>query len=495
MRPVSQRVGTTEGIPADSSHRDPALDFWDSLVDCQDDAYRLIEALTRYVAQIVGEASVLTAVTDNGRSLTPLGVFHADREVRELMQETLASAPYRVGEGVAGAVAATGKPAVLNGRGPTITQRLTLPQSDRFVDRYPIKALMIVPLVARGELIGTLGVARIASDVEYSQADLRTLESLAERAAIALSTTRSRPRTLSAAEYEAIFEHSMDGVLFTAPDGRVFAANPAACDILQLSEAAICELGRSGLVVGSDPRSVAAVEQRKKALHVRAEVPMRRGTGEIFIADVSSAIFTNSAGEHLSVVIFRDVTEQVIKREQIAHDAEHYSRAATTDDLTGLPNRRGFTIAAERAIAYADRKSVPIQLIYFDVDNLKPINDRLGHSTGDQVLKAIGTAIASSVREIDSAARLGGDEFAILLFDASGAEAAVVVDRVRRAVSNSRAIPPTSFSVGITERPAGHTSSLRELLDEADWRMYQDKSVRRMSRADRVTDSPPASLQ
>jgi len=72
---------------------------------------------------------------------------------------------------------------------------------------------------------------------------------------------------------------------------------------------------------------------------------------------------------------------------------------------------------------------------------------------------------------------------------------AVVVDRVRRAVSNSRAIPPTSFSVGITERPAGHTSSLRELLDEADWRMYQDKSVRRMSRADRVTDSPPASLQ
>ena len=145
------------------------------------------------------------------------------------------------------------------------------------------------------------------------------------------------------------------------------------------------------------------------------------------------------------------------------------------DPLTGLFNRRGFTRHAERELRRAARARESLTIVHIDVDGFKQVNDTLGHGEGDEVLAAVGAALASG-RATDLAARLGGDEFALLL-PATGAEdAVVVVERVRERMSaamRSRGSAVT-FSIGVaTFREA--PSSVDAMLAAADALMYEAK--------------------
>lgn len=298
--------------------------FWDELVATGDDVDRLLELIVRRVAEVVGDASVLATVSEDGETLEPVAVFHADPEMREFIRTVIASGPYRTGEGVAGAVVARREPAVLSHIGPEQLAAGATPHTLRFLERHPIRALAIVPMVAFGEVIGTLGAVRTVSEQPYADEDVMVLEALAERAALALAELERRPRQVGPAEFEAIFRQSIDGVLFTAPDGRVLAANPAACEILRRSEAEICRLGRPGLMI-DDARTRAAIAQRSVTGSARAELPMRRGDGEIFTAEIASTMFTTAEGELRASVIFRDVSDRV--RAQAELTAQHHHLA------------------------------------------------------------------------------------------------------------------------------------------------------------------------
>jgi diguanylate cyclase (GGDEF)-like protein/PAS domain S-box-containing protein len=447
--------------------------FWDTLTNHQDDAGQVLDVIVRYVSAVVGEACVLTMVTDEGQVLTPVATYHPDPDVHTFIREVLAATPYRVDSGIAGSVAASGTPIILNG---IANDALPLREhGEAFQRRHPIKALMIVPLVAGGEVIGTLGAVRIESDEQYSDTDLRTFEALAERAAIALAASRSRPRALDVAQYKAVFEHSIDGVLFTAPDGRVLAANPAACRILGRSEVAMCELGRGGLVVADDPRTRAALEQRRRAGHVRAEVPMRHASGEIIVVDISSTVYIDADGEQRSIVVFRDVSDRIAERERITQLARENEEKAMTDELSGCLNRRGFMLAVRRLLAFADRQREEVQLLYLDLDELKHVNDSEGHAAGDAAIASVGAAIGEVVRQVDVAGRLGGDEFALALYGASPSEATAVVERIRWRLVEMAEGPSPTFSVGIAARPAGSEIPFEELLAQADRAMYGAK--------------------
>ena len=137
---------------------------------------------------------------------------------------------------------------------------------------------MIVPMVAYGEILGTLGVLRLTNDAPYSNEALLALEALADRATLALGEARHAPRRLTAGDYEAIFRHSVDGVMFTTPDGRIFAANPATCQILRRSERDICLAGRHGIVV-DDERARAAVAGAWTPATCAASSPCVAATG------------------------------------------------------------------------------------------------------------------------------------------------------------------------------------------------------------------------
>ena len=109
---------------------------------------------------------------------------------------------------------------------------------------------------------------------------------------------------------QAIWDHSLDALLLTAPDGRIFAANPAACSLFGHTEAEICRLGRAGLLDLSDPLLAESLAERERTGQVRQELMFIRADGSRFSGEVTSAVFTVQGGQARTSVIIRDVTER-----------------------------------------------------------------------------------------------------------------------------------------------------------------------------------------
>ena len=124
---------------------------------------------------------------------------------------------------------------------------------------------------------------------------------------------------------------------------------------------------------------------------------------------------------------------------------------ARTDSLTGVLNRRAFYELAGRKIVLGQRVRRPFSVIYMDLDNFKQVNDRLGHSKGDEVLKAVADAMRLQIRVDDLIARLGGDEFVIWLTDADANSAKRITSRVQKVLLDemqARHLDVT-FSMGV----------------------------------------------
>ena len=159
------------------------------------------------------------------------------------------------------------------------------------------------------------------------------------------------------------------------------------------------------------------------------------------------------------------------------------SDEASSDPLTGLPNRRLFNDRIEQALATARREGHSLTVMLIDLDRFKEVNDALGHHFGDLLLQQVSARLREVVRESDTVARLGGDEFAILLPRVRDREAAVdVAEKVRRAIGAPLAVKEglvleVEASVGIALFPQ-HGPGAAELLRRADVAMYVAKATR-----------------
>lgn len=122
--------------------------------------------------------------------------------------------------------------------------------------------------------------------------------------------THDGSRFESAQSALAMLECTLDGVMLTAPDGRILSANPAACEMLGRSEKEICALGREGVVDMTDPNVALAIEERQKTGRSRARIRLLRGDGSTFVAEVVSVIFQDENDEKRTSMSFRDVSEQ-----------------------------------------------------------------------------------------------------------------------------------------------------------------------------------------
>ena len=134
--------------------------------------------------------------------------------------------------------------------------------------------------------------------------------------------------------YRALYEHSPDGVLFTVPDGRVLAANPAACRILQRTEAEICALGRQRLADPTDPRWQTMLVERDRTGEVRGVARMIRGDGMPIEVEVSVQVFLDDQGEKRTCTIIRDVTDRVTIQREL-HDSRQRLAEAERVAQTG----------------------------------------------------------------------------------------------------------------------------------------------------------------
>jgi diguanylate cyclase (GGDEF)-like protein len=153
-------------------------------------------------------------------------------------------------------------------------------------------------------------------------------------------------------------------------------------------------------------------------------------------------------------------------------------RQATTDELTGLPNRRHFYERLRQELATADTNSSPLALLVADLDGFKELNDTLGHHAGDLLLQQIGPRILDGLRSTDTLARLGGDEFAVLLPGCDGESAVAIVEQIRAALDEPFTIRGLNIhaeaSIGIAAYPE-HAEDGDALIRRADVAMYQAK--------------------
>jgi diguanylate cyclase (GGDEF)-like protein/PAS domain S-box-containing protein len=201
----------------------------------------------------------------------------------------------------------------------------------------------------------------------------------------------------------------------------------------------------------------------------------RRIDGTEFSVEVSIAVMMLN-GQPALFTTWRDITER--KRLQ-----EELQLQATTDELTGVSNRRHFISLAQNELKRIARFKHDLALILIDVDHFKQINDTYGHTTGDQVLKTFTRICRENIRVIDVFARFGGDEFVLLLPETNCEQAYAVVERIRQILEKlvmeiAGQLVVITISSGITCTQGG-AASLDVLLREADQALYQAKNAGR----------------
>jgi diguanylate cyclase (GGDEF)-like protein len=196
-----------------------------------------------------------------------------------------------------------------------------------------------------------------------------------------------------------------------------------------------------------------------------------------------------TVGVNLTALILLAYAAMVIAREQ-RRTRDAAIRLSTVDPLTGLFNRTFFFAAIDREIARSARSGRGFCLLMMDLDELKAINDRLGHFYGDRVLRGVGEVITDGVRRIDTAARYGGDEFVVLLPETDPTGAFVLAEKIRLGVTEMVIdapidAPRPSLSIGVVGYPDDGRSA-DELIISADGAMYASKRAGK----DRVTGVP-----
>lgn len=176
-----------------------------------------------------------------------------------------------------------------------------------------------------------------------------------------------------------------------------------------------------------------------------------------------------------TLLLFRDITDRMRLEGELR-------RIATTDELTGLLNRREFLERAGREFSRSLRYGSHMSVLLLDIDHFKEINDRYGHATGDEGLRAFARAGEACVRGTDIFGRLGGDEFAVLLLETEAADAVELAERLRTtldAVTVESDEGPVGFTVSIGVATRAGDRNLDELMSRADRSLYRAKGAGR----------------
>ncbi len=174
------------------------------------------------------------------------------------------------------------------------------------------------------------------------------------------------------------------------------------------------------------------------------------------------------------IEIFSDITERKEREERVRHLAHH-------DALTDLPNRALLNDRIAQAVSLAERNRTRVAVMFLDLDRFKTVNDSLGHSVGDKLLREVSSRLQSCMRASDTVSRLGGDEFVILMPNVTDPEdVAVTARKVLDAVAHPYSIDGHELvstpSIGISVYP-GDGADVDTLLRNADAAMYHAKET------------------
>jgi len=181
---------------------------------------------------------------------------------------------------------------------------------------------------------------------------------------------------------------------------------------------------------------------------------------------------------HKLMLHFREMAEREL---DLLNKNIQLENTALSDDLTHLLNRKGFFLAAKQLIKSAKRDRATICICYFDIDNLKPINDNYGHQAGDRFIKSFAKHLKETFREVDIIARFGGDEFVVMCQETTQLDISTIINRLSDFISNENYQPKLSFSYGYASINASAVDDkiVENLIKLADDEMYKNKESKR----------------
>ncbi len=273
----------------------------------------------------------------------------------------------------------------------------------------------------------------------------------------------------------SVFTHASEGIAITDANG----------DILEVNEAFTRITGYSREeVVGKNPRILNSGRQGREFYvdmwnqliakgHWSGEIWNRAKDGQVFAEMLTISAVPDAAGKTQQyVAMFSDITSIKEQERQLEHIA-HYDR------LTGLPNRVLLADRLSQAMAQAHRRNRPVAIVCLDLDNFRPVNDRHGHNTGDELLTAVTTRMKGALREGDTLGRLGGDEFVVVMEMGSVEESAPQIEALLSAVAKPVLVGElelnVSASAGVAFFPQVEDVDADQLLRQADQAMYRAK--------------------
>jgi diguanylate cyclase (GGDEF)-like protein/PAS domain S-box-containing protein len=315
-----------------------------------------------------------------------------------------------------------------------------------------------VPLRDRagGRITGYLGAATDTTELRKTEETLRASE----------------------ARFRRYFELSPVGIGLIGPDKRWREVNDRLCEMLGYPREQLLGLSWAEMTHPEDLATEVANYERVMGRHVDGfslEKRFVRQDGALLYASVSTRCVRRSSGAvDYFVIVAQDITERKQAEEQIRNLSQ-------CDALTGLPNRALLGDRLQQVVLRALRDRAQAGVLLVDLDRFKLINDTLGHTVGDQLLREVAARLQQCVRECDTISRQGGDEFAVLLPDLNSSDdAARIAERILESVAQPYSLGERKLelhvtcSVGISLYPRDGRSA-EVLLKNADIALYRAK--------------------
>jgi diguanylate cyclase (GGDEF)-like protein/PAS domain S-box-containing protein len=297
------------------------------------------------------------------------------------------------------------------------------------------------------------------------------LEGLRQRLAELETSMAENLKTVAALQesernYRILLDESSDPIFTFYPDGQYRYVNKAFADGVgkNLNEIIGKKIWDVFPKDEADKRYAAVKWVFENGLTKVIEVRVPRPDGDTYYLTTVKPIL-NAQNAVVSVIcISKEITERKRMEQELQHLSSH-------DILTGLYNRNFFEVEMARLQL---GRLFPVSIVVADVDNLKSVNDRYGHSAGDEMIRRVAQQLQKSFRAEDIVARIGGDEFAILLPEMDEMSTRALVDRLRANLANL-VNPLINLSIGLAIGKKG--CQLPDVMRLADDRMYQDKAA------------------